>query len=263
MADARPCRRGHPLDRSGAGGRATTCLRDERRPTHAGGPGEPAARAGTRARIQQVALELFTERGYEATSLREIAEQLGVTKAALYYHFKTKDEILESIVDDRVAMIEELIAWARQPRTVETRREFLRRYSDLLHEQGHHELMRFFERNQSSMAKHKAGIMMREHMIEMLDLLSDRDAPLHRPDPLARWPSSRCTRPGSSSATRRSPTSSAAAALEVALELIALSADATSPTAVTRSSAKPQAEQVTPSAAATSPLRHPDEAQPR
>jgi len=48
----------------------------------------------TRTRIQAVALELFTEQGYDATSLREIAERLGVTKAALYYHFKSKEEIV-------------------------------------------------------------------------------------------------------------------------------------------------------------------------
>jgi AcrR family transcriptional regulator len=49
---------------------------------------------GTRERILDVALELFNEQGYERTSLREIAERLGVTKAALYYHFKSKEDIL-------------------------------------------------------------------------------------------------------------------------------------------------------------------------
>jgi AcrR family transcriptional regulator len=136
-------------------------------------PGEP----DTRQRIQQIALELFTENGYEATSLREIAERLGVTKAALYYHFRTKDDIIESLVSDRMARLEELIVWAdAQPRTLATRREALRRYSDMLHEQGHHGLMRFFERNQSSMTQHKSGVAMRERMIRMLDVLSDRDA---------------------------------------------------------------------------------------
>lgn len=135
--------------------------------------------SGTRARIQKAALDLFSDHGYEATSLREIAERLGVTKAALYYHFKTKDEILESLVNDRAAMIGELVEWAlAQPPGQETRREFLRRYSALLHEQGHHQLMLFFERNQSSMAQHKAGSMMKRHMRRMLELLSDRDAPL-------------------------------------------------------------------------------------
>src|SRR5262245_25280353 len=48
----------------------------------------------TRERILNIALQLFSEQGYEGTSLREIAERLGVTKAALYYHFKSKEEIL-------------------------------------------------------------------------------------------------------------------------------------------------------------------------
>jgi AcrR family transcriptional regulator len=41
-----------------------------------------------------VALDLFTEQGYDATSLREVAERLGFTKAALYYHFARKEDIL-------------------------------------------------------------------------------------------------------------------------------------------------------------------------
>jgi AcrR family transcriptional regulator len=47
----------------------------------------------TRERILDVALDLFTEQGYDQTSLREIAEQLGLTKAALYYHFASKEAI--------------------------------------------------------------------------------------------------------------------------------------------------------------------------
>jgi AcrR family transcriptional regulator len=48
----------------------------------------------TRERILDIALDLFTERGYEKTSLRDIAERLGTTKAALYYHFARKEDIL-------------------------------------------------------------------------------------------------------------------------------------------------------------------------
>jgi AcrR family transcriptional regulator len=51
-------------------------------------------RGVTRERILDVALELFTEQGYDKTSLREIAERLGVTKAALYYHFERKEDLL-------------------------------------------------------------------------------------------------------------------------------------------------------------------------
>jgi AcrR family transcriptional regulator len=51
-------------------------------------------KSDTRQRILDVALDLFTEQGYDGTSLRQIAEQLGVTKAALYYHFESKEDIL-------------------------------------------------------------------------------------------------------------------------------------------------------------------------
>jgi AcrR family transcriptional regulator len=53
----------------------------------------------TRDRILAVALDLFMEQGYDKTSLREIAEQVGVTKAALYYHFASKEEIFRTLVE--------------------------------------------------------------------------------------------------------------------------------------------------------------------
>ena len=57
------------------------------------GAASPQA-ASTRERVLDVALDLFTERGFDRTSLREIAERLGLTKAALYYHFASKEDIL-------------------------------------------------------------------------------------------------------------------------------------------------------------------------
>ena len=57
----------------------------------------PAEPAGTRERILDIALDLFADQGFDKTSLREIAERLGVTKAALYYHFQSKDEILQAL----------------------------------------------------------------------------------------------------------------------------------------------------------------------
>src|ERR1700733_4172431 len=53
-------------------------------------PSQPS----TRERIPDIALELFSEQGYDQTSLRDIAERLGTTKAALYYHFARKEDIL-------------------------------------------------------------------------------------------------------------------------------------------------------------------------
>jgi AcrR family transcriptional regulator len=66
----------------------------------ADGATEPALDApptDTRQRILDVALDLFIEQGFDGTSLRQIAEQLGVTKAALYYHFESKEDILMAL----------------------------------------------------------------------------------------------------------------------------------------------------------------------
>ncbi|MGO4182998.1 TetR/AcrR family transcriptional regulator [Paenibacillus sp. MCAF9] len=65
----------------------------------------------TKAEAQRVALELFTTKGFEATSLREIAEQLGISKAALYYHFKSKNDIVNSMMSSRGNEAAELLAW--------------------------------------------------------------------------------------------------------------------------------------------------------
>jgi AcrR family transcriptional regulator len=71
--------------------------------THPAGPSDVAPADGmvppasTRDRILDVALDLFTENGYDGTSLREIAERIGVSKAAIYYHFSSKDEILMAL----------------------------------------------------------------------------------------------------------------------------------------------------------------------
>ena len=52
---------------------------------------------GTRDRILDISLDLFTTQGYDKTSLREIAEQLGYSKAAIYYHFESKEAILMAL----------------------------------------------------------------------------------------------------------------------------------------------------------------------
>lgn len=52
----------------------------------------------TRSRIQQVARELFGEKGVQRTSLQDIANRLGITKPALYYHFNSREELVRSIL---------------------------------------------------------------------------------------------------------------------------------------------------------------------
>ena len=53
----------------------------------------------TKEGIMETALELFAEKGYLGTSMNDIAKQLGFTKAALYKHYTSKQEILNRIVE--------------------------------------------------------------------------------------------------------------------------------------------------------------------
>lgn len=69
--------------------------------------------ARTREAAQRVALRLFTEQGYEATSLRQIADELGINKASLYYYFDGKEAIVQSLLDQRGDEAEELVAWVK------------------------------------------------------------------------------------------------------------------------------------------------------
>ncbi|MFC8096821.1 MULTISPECIES: TetR/AcrR family transcriptional regulator [unclassified Streptomyces] len=134
-------------------------------------------RGDTRQRIQDVALELFAEQGYEKTSLREIAERLEVTKAALYYHFKTKEEIIVSLFEDLTKPIEDLIEWGRQqPHTLETKQEIVRRYSQVLTDAS--PLFRFMQENQATVRDLSIGEMFKNRMLGMRDIVIDPDADL-------------------------------------------------------------------------------------
>ena len=53
----------------------------------------------TKEKILEEALKLFAQSGYMGTSMNDIALKLGVTKAALYKHYKSKQEILDSIIE--------------------------------------------------------------------------------------------------------------------------------------------------------------------
>lgn len=53
----------------------------------------------TKERILETALTLFAQSGYLGTSMHDIAKELGITKGALYKHYASKQEILDSIVE--------------------------------------------------------------------------------------------------------------------------------------------------------------------
>ena len=80
--------------------------------------------------IFEAGARLFAEKGYERTSLQEVADVLGVTKPALYYYYQSKEELLfeiTSFVMDRLmADLREIAASDQAP--LEKVRELVRRY---------------------------------------------------------------------------------------------------------------------------------------
>ena len=140
-----------------------------------------APRTDTRTRVQKVALELFAEQGYEKTSLREIAERLSVTKAALYYHFKSKEDIVHSFTDDYFAEIDALLDWAKDlPRSEQAQREILDRYVGIVLAGA--EVFRFLEQNRAAVQGMETGkerfARFRDRLDTLVDLLAGPDAPL-------------------------------------------------------------------------------------
>jgi AcrR family transcriptional regulator len=66
----------------------------------------------TRARILRAAMDEFSARGYHATSVREIAERVGVTKTAVLYHFPGKADIITALAEPLLADLEQCLAVA-------------------------------------------------------------------------------------------------------------------------------------------------------
>lgn len=90
----------------------------------------------TRDRILEEAARLFTEKGYEATSVQDLAEALGLSKAALYHHFHSKEDVLYEISHQT---LEGLLEEGKKALAVPDPREALLHFME-----GH---ARFFEEN--------------------------------------------------------------------------------------------------------------------
>ncbi len=133
----------------------------------------------TRQRIVEIALELFATRGYERTSMREIAERLGVTKTALYYHFESKESLLEAIgrpfVDSIEAILHDVVTGEQG---VAELRAFLADYLDLV--LANRELMHLFSYEHATIAETRIGRQAREMGDRIQRLLAGASAPLEQ-----------------------------------------------------------------------------------
>ncbi|HBU98755.1 TetR/AcrR family transcriptional regulator, partial [Thalassospira lucentensis] len=63
----------------------------------------------TRDRIIETADILFYQQGFEATSFADIALAVGISRGNFYHHFKTKDDILDGVINHRLANTEQML----------------------------------------------------------------------------------------------------------------------------------------------------------
>ena len=92
----------------------------------------PVGRDVTRARILAAALQLMADHGFAATSTREVCERMGFTKAALYYHFASKDDLLAALVAPLLADLHHLLPDGGVAATSVARRDVLAGYVELV-----------------------------------------------------------------------------------------------------------------------------------
>jgi AcrR family transcriptional regulator len=127
----------------------------------------------TRARILAEALHRFSEQGYANTSTREIAYALGLTKAALYYHFATKDDILDALIAEAFANIRALVEHAGDHTSPQARRCLLAEYINITAE--HQDLIRLVTQDPSARARLIRGADVRAKLLSLLAGVPDPD----------------------------------------------------------------------------------------
>jgi AcrR family transcriptional regulator len=117
--------------------------------------------------VLHVALELFAENGFAGTSTREISERLGFTKAALYYHFHTKDDILLALVRPVLEQIDALVDSVSANPSRTARRDLVAAYIQLA--ARNHDLINTLGRDPS--ASKRAALAPAKPVFERLILL--------------------------------------------------------------------------------------------
>jgi AcrR family transcriptional regulator len=129
----------------------------------------------TKARILATARELFARRGVQQTSLRDIAEQLGITKPALYYHFDSREALVASIVRPLLDDMEAFMA-EREARPRPAPRTLLADYFDMM--LRHRELLTMLVRDLATLGQLDLATRMFEWRYRLIALLLGPGAPL-------------------------------------------------------------------------------------
>ena len=143
--------------------------------------GTQGERSDSARRVLDAALELFAEHGFEGTSLQQIADRLGVTKAAVYYHFRSKDDLLAALVEPAFDELHGLLSEAEGlPRGTARQKQALQAFVAYL--LRHRATASWLSRDAAVMTRPSVWERARDTERRLDELLTVGDA-----DPLARF----------------------------------------------------------------------------
>ena len=134
----------------------------------------------TRQDILATALHLFRTQGYDATSLRQIADRLGFTKAALYYHFPAKDHLVIELARPWLEAVSALVTRyedgpsARPVSLTERRQQLVADYVDALI--AHHAVIAFLSQDAAAQKHPDVGRRARTLVLALQDELAGTES---------------------------------------------------------------------------------------
>lgn len=110
----------------------------------------------TRSRMLVVAMDLFSQNGFAGTSLQMIADELNLTKAAIYYHFRTRDDLLLALMQPMFIEIGRVVSAAERKRGARARAEaMLNGYADVVSRNRRLTAVTVFDPSVASALRHR------------------------------------------------------------------------------------------------------------
>ncbi|WP_169945155.1 TetR/AcrR family transcriptional regulator [Microbispora sp. H11081] len=134
----------------------------------------------TRARVLDEAISLFIEMGFTRAPMSEIASRLGITKAALYYYFASKDDLLIALVSPLLDRIDELLAEIAEAGVNDdlARRQLMTRYAALL--RSDMRVVGIISRDVNVSSHPEIAPRTAAHVASLIELLAGPDADAER-----------------------------------------------------------------------------------
>ncbi|ARQ62149.1 TetR family transcriptional regulator protein (plasmid) [Rhizobium sp. Kim5] len=153
-----------------------------------------ASRSDTRERLLGAAIELFGSRGFDATSMKDIANEVGIKAPAVYNHYKSKEELLAGAVTEALGAFNEAIAAADSAGAAPLERLQSITTAHILYQINHSRIAQANDRLLESgilskldpSVRHKVKGMMREHLDRLTKIVEAIPSPATGSPPEAR-----------------------------------------------------------------------------